>query len=593
MDKICNISYSDMLSEIKNYSNKNAKSIKISILRNVTIEPVFDSYLAYFLSQIGYTANVQYGEFNNIMEEALGFNQNLLNEQTEYVLVALHFGTLSSKINEDWLTISDDEKEYEKDRVLGYINKLIEGIKSRTSATIFLLGFESSIWSISDTYNNPRYTIEELNNKIKEMAKQAGNVYFIDTNFSLIKLGYERFYDSRYWYIGHAPYSKEACKDIAFECFKYIRLQKGKSKKCIILDCDNVLWGGICGEEALGGIQLGKVYPGNMYCDFQLEVKKLYEAGVIIALCSKNNEEDVWNVFRNHPDMVLSEKNISAYRINWDNKAKNIISLSEELNIGLDSIVFVDDNEHEVELVNKKLPDVETILFDKQCVYKNREILALSGLFKCFNVTAEDKIRGKMYREDKERSKMLNEFDDLTSYYKELEMDVKVFKVDEFYVPRVSQLTQRTNQFNLTTKRYTEADIKSLMDKDDTEIICIKLSDKFGEFGVIGCGILKYCDNDAIIDTFLLSCRALGKHIQDVFLMEVMNLAKQKGMKRIIAKYLPSKKNSQVREFLDTVNFTNSEEESDGRVRYEMDLERMKYEILDIFHDIENDIFLV
>ena len=486
---------------------------------------------------------------------------------------------------------NQDEIENEKERILNYIKSTIKGIREQTNALILWCGFELPVYPLAgilDNHNN-KYQIGAitwLNNEIRQILSKNFNAFFIDINLCIARVGARNFYDKRYWYIGHAPYSKEACRDISFEIVKHIKAFRGKSKKCIILDCDNVLWGGIIGEDGLSRIKLGKSYPGLAFYEFQLEILNLYHRGIILAICSKNNDSDVWEVFENHPYMLLKREHISAFRINWDDKATNIKSISHELNVGMDSIVFVDDNQHEIELVNQALPEVETIHMQKNKPYEYRETIASCGFFDVLKITDEDKIRGQMYGAQTQRSNFAKEFVDLEDYYKSLEMEVTVGFSNNFNIPRIAQLTQRSNQFNLTTKRYSLDDIKVLSESSESDVIYIQLKDCFGDFGIIGVAILKYEKEKAVIDTFLLSCRALGRKVEDILLMECIKLSRLKGKSAIIGQYIPSSRNMQVKNFYQSKGFSATGE---GHY-YKYDLYHDKYEIPGVFKSITSEV---
>ena len=264
-------------------------------------------------------------------------------------------------------------------------------------------------------------------------------------------------------------------------------------------------------KMVLAGIKLGQTYPGSIYYEFQKELINFYNRGVILALCSKNNENDVWEVFWNHPAMILKEEHIAASRINWQDKAVNIKQISEELNIGLDSMVFIDDSDFEVEFVRKTLPEVEVIHIPQTKITENRNMLLSCGLFDTLTYSIEDKNRTAMYKAQAARKNLQVIATDMKSYLKSLEMEIDIDFADEFSIPRIAQLTQKTNQFNLTTKRYSETDIKNLVESDNSDVIYLKLKDKFGDSGIVGVCILKYENKMSLFDTFLLSCRVLGR----------------------------------------------------------------------------------
>jgi FkbH-like protein len=449
-------------------------------------------------------------------------------------------------------------------RIKEYVSAILSGIRKKTNGAILWHGFEIPSYPALGVWDNQISsgqvaTIIELNQYIITELRNQGNAYLVDLNLCIARLGGNRFYDQRYWHMARAPYSREALGEIASEDFKFIRSLKGKNKKCLILDCDNVLWGGIIGEDGLEGIKLGKEYPGSPYVELQQEVINLYNRGIIIALCSKNNEDDVWHVFQNHPDMVLKEEHIAVAQLNWKDKPANIKEIANYLNIGLDSMVFIDDSEFEVNLVREVLPEVTVLQFSATNAVEYRNILASCGLFDSLNLSAEDKKRGVMYKAEASRKKLLAESTDLISYYKSLDMVLEIRFVDDFSIPRVAQLTQRTNQFNLTTKRYSESDIKEFARDKNIDVIFLRLKDKFGDSGITGCCIIKYVDEMALLDTLLLSCRILGRGVEDAFIIQVLKRAQKRGAKIALGEYIATRKNSQVEHFYAERGFTGTE----------------------------------
>lgn len=568
-------------SEIQEYLNKhNFKSLprlSILILRNITIEPI-EPYLKYLAYQIGFNTQVKFGEYDNIFQEAVGGQGNLLNKETKCILVFIKLETLSADLARNFSGLSAAQIHLEVDRIKEYITAVLGGIRKQTDAMILWHSFELPVYPSlgicdSQIIEGQTAIIHDLIGFLRESLRNQKNAYFVDINLCMTRLGVKNFYDSRYWHIGRAPYSREALSEIAHEDFKFIRALKGKNKKCLVLDCDNTLWGGIIGEDGLAGIKLGKTYPGSAYYEFQQEVVNLYHRGVIIALCSKNNEDDVWEVFRKHPDMVLKEEHIATAQINWQDKVANLKQIAQDLNIGLDSLIFVDDSEFEVNLIREVLPEVEVIHLPTDRAIEYRDILVSCGLFDNLTISEEDKKRGAMYKAEAARKKMKIQATNMEEYFKSLEMVVEVRHANEFSIPRIAQLTQKTNQFNLTTRRYFEADIKALAESEDSDVLYVRLQDKFGDSGIVGVCILKFKEGKAIFDSLLLSCRILGRGVEEAFLIQALNLAKKKKCHEAIGEYYATKKNAQVEYFYAKHDFDEIDtvgKKADKLFRYEL-----------------------
>ena len=553
------LSYSEIQEYLSKLKPGKLPELKISLLRNVVVEPI-EPYLQYLACRMGFNAKVSFGSFDNVFQEAVGGDRELLSPDTDNVLVFLKLEGLSWELARNFNALSKAQVQAEIDRIKEFISSVLSGIRGQTDAMILWHSFELPAHPAlgildSQTSEGQAATIGKLNEFLKESLKSCGNSYLVDLNLCRLRVGDKSFYDQRYWHIGRAPYSREALHEISEENFKFIRPLKGKNKKCLVLDCDNTLWGGIIGEDGLNEIKLGKTYPGSAYYEFQQEVLNLYNRGVILALCSRNDEADVWEVFRKHPDMVLKEEHIAAAQIEWQDKAAGLKQLSRDLNIGLDSMVFMDDSEFEIDLVREVLPEVAAIHLPADRAVENRDILASCGLFDSLSLSEEDKKRGAMYKAEARRKKLLIQATDLFNYLKFLEMVLTVRFVDEFTIPRIAQLTQKTNQFNLTTRRYSEEEIKNFSKSDRADVFCVKLSDKFGDSGIIGVGILKYQSEKAVIDEFLLSCRILGRGVEDAFLIQTLKIAEKNGCRTVIGEYIPTAKNGQVGDFYEKHGF--------------------------------------
>jgi len=431
---------------------------------------------------------------------------------------------------------------------------VLVGIRQKTNAMILWNSFELpphpslGIFDYQQAHGQTA-TIDQLNRFLGDALSDHRNAYLLNLNACLARVGARSFYDLRYWHLGKAPYSREALEEIGGEMFKYIRPLKGKNRKCLVLDCDNVLWGGIIGEEGLAGIKLGKTYPGSAYHEFQQEILNLHRRGVVLALCSKNNEADVWEVFAQHPDMLLRKEHIATARINWDDKVTNLTRIAEDLNLGLESVVFVDDSQFEADQVRQCLPQVEVVQLPSSRAVEYRDILAAGGWFDAPTLSQEDRHRGTMYKAEEARKELQAQSRDLTSFYASLEMILEIRNVDEFTVSRVAQLTQKTNQFSLTTRRYSDAEIHALSESASADVIHCRLQDRFGESGLTGVCILRYERDRALIDSFLLSCRVLGRGIEDALLVQCMKRARSRGCTVAVGEYRPTAKNEQVKDF--------------------------------------------
>ena len=322
------------------------------------------------------------------------------------------------------------------------------------------------------------------------------------------------------------------------------------------LRLDNTLWGGVIGDDGINGIQIGELGNGRAFTNLQIWLKKLKERGIILAICSKNNEDTAKEPFLKHPEMVLKLDDISCFVANWEDKASNIKYIQKVLNIGMDSMVFLDDNPFERNLVKSMIPEIEVPeLPEDPSLYLS--YLQSLNLFETASFSEEDKKRTSQYQAEAKRVETERMFDNYDDYLKSLEMVATVSAFDEFQTPRISQLTQRSNQFNLRTVRYTEDDIKRIMASDEYIGRYFMLKDKFGDHGLISVVILKkLSDKTLFIENLLMSCRVLKRGMEEFIINSLIDAARQGGYTELIGEYIPTAKNAMVKDFYKNMGFS-------------------------------------
>jgi FkbH-like protein len=359
-------------------------------------------------------------------------------------------------------------------------------------------------------------------------------------------MGYRQWFDSRLWYLARCRLSNAAMKRMARSVSGLVRAWLGQTRKCLVLDLDNTLWGGIVGEDGLAGIVLGEEGLGLAFAEFQEELVQVSRKGVLLAIASKNNEEDVLEVLRRHPSMRLREDSFAARRINWQDKAQNLKELAAELNIGLDSFVFIDDNPAERSLVRMALPEVYVPEWPEDPGNYRAALLDLAGDYFCrVSLTAEDQRRTTLYHAERQRAVLADSAGSLSDYYLSLQMRAHIAPADAFSIPRIAQLTQKTNQFNLTTRRYTEAEIRALSNRPDAIVLWLQLVDRFADQGIVGVMILRQESPDCwAIDSLLLSCRVIGRGVETAFLSVACQSLLARGAERLVGEYIPTAKNA-------------------------------------------------
>ena len=415
--------------------------------------------------------------------------------------------------------------------------------------------------------------LSDYNKSLIDIANSRPNSKVIDFKEFTYMIGTDVF-NWRYYYISQSLINPKYNKKFISWFDLKLNAIRSKRKKCLVLDLDNTLWGGILGEDGIDGINLGNTYPGLAFYDFQKALLELYKSGVILTVCSKNNEEDVIDCFLNHPSQIINKNHLSTYRINWIDKPSNIRSIADELNIGLDSFVFIDDNPVERERVKFELPMVSVPEFPDE-PFKLPSFLksVQEEFFQIHQLTNEDKIKTKQYKANSKRKIFSKKFDNIDDYLSSLEMELQVFDCNELNITRISQMTQKTNQFNLTTKRYSEEDLIKI--KNQNSIInCLSVKDRFGDNGITVASVINIKDKIAYIDSFLLSCRILGRGIENAYLSFLLNKLYKIGIKKVESKYIPSKRNIQTSEFYDNNKFVLVKTEQSGEKHYSIELNR-------------------
>ncbi|HUC01319.1 MAG TPA: HAD-IIIC family phosphatase [Candidatus Paceibacterota bacterium] len=469
-------------------------------------------------------------------------------------------------------------KDSEFKHVAGHFDEILGDIERYCAAATGTVVFNSFVVSYRGAYgnlfnNDPFFKmIVEYNRRLEDLAARISNLVIFDTNRLAHILGESRVFDLRGLYAFDIPYTHEFMAFLAEEWFAFVRIISGRTKKAIVLDLDNTLWGGIVGELGALGISLGPDYPGNAFVNFQRALREFYDRGVILAIASKNNERDVEEVFEKNPNMVLKKDHFAAIRTNWEDKAQNILEIADELNIGTESMIFLDDDPLTRALVRAKLPGVTVPDFSLP-PEEYAAFLYQLDLFNQFSLTDEDAQKGKMYAEERQRKEVMKAVGNVQDYISQLGIVAKVDLNGEGFLPRIAQLTQKTNQFNLTTRRYSEADVKKMI-ADGAFVFSANVSDKFGDYGtVILAIVIPGSGSEATLDTFLMSCRVMGRGIECSFMDHIIRSIAARGIKKLNASFVPTAKNKPADGFLAEHGFAERASGREGGMReYSLDI---------------------
>jgi FkbH-like protein len=511
---------------------------RVAAISNTTINQCKE-VIEYSLRHKGVGAVVDVGEYDNIVQDSERFSGH------DCVIVFWEVANLV-----DGLPFRMHEFDHVKlDELVAQVKNQIRFAfeKLGNSKLVLFNRFSAAPFTFSSRKEcQLDFVCDELNYFIAQYAPPSvrlvdiEQIYFTGSLTTSINL--------RYFLTSKALYSVSFYRNYAEHIAPFIMGSVGKVKKALIFDCDNTLWKGILAEDGMKGIKV--------YQEIQHLAVEMAKKGVIIGLCSKNNPEDVDEVLRSHSDMVLTDAFIVIKAVNWEDKSTNLQRIASSLNIGLDSFVFIDDSDFEVNLIKEKLPEVVVIQVPNDYAgYVNKLRSVIDEYFYKPTETKEDAAKIGQYKSELARTSDKDNFENIEDYLKSLRLELKLWLNPHDAIDRLSQLTQKTNQFNLTTRRYTPTEISNFIKDPSCLVVAIDVNDKFGSYGTTGLTICHVSNGEAVIDTLLLSCRVLGRNIEFRLMGQLVQLLKGNGVRKITGKYLKTAKNSQVSDFYAKAGF--------------------------------------
>jgi len=552
-------SLSSYMREAKNLERlKDGKKVKIAILSSFTVTGLAET-IKVKCNKINVNCSTYVSGYNQYNQEILNSKSDLYKFKPEIVFLIIDSKNIFKDEYDFFYEKNLDQRKEIVEEKLDEIINLAKTFVKKTNNKIVISNLPIPSYSHLGIFETKDYGISqmilEFNEKLNTRLKNEDSIYVYDLLQFFYRFGEQNIAEPRKIAIGDIKITFDYLPYLAEEFISYIKPYLGLNKKCIVLDLDGTLWGGIVGEDGFDGIKLGPEPPGNIFMDFQRWILALHHRGIILAINSKNNPEEALKVIREHKYMILKEEHFAAMRINWVDKIQNMKEIAEEINIGLDSIVFFDDDPRNCEIVKTALPQVLTINLPKDpSLYLS--LIQKMNDFNVLKITNEDKKRGQMYYQQKQRSQLKNETVNLEKYLEKLGTKVTIKNADQATIPRISQLTMKTNQFNLTTKRYPEEEIKKMVNDSQMKVVCAQVEDKFGDNGITGTFIIKIKNKkEWHIDTFLLSCRVIGREVEQTIMSFIINEAKKEGLEKIVAEFIPTKKNSPASDFLDKCGF--------------------------------------
>ena len=549
--------------ELKNNLKKDCsgfKIIKIAILGDSATQLLVQAIKGY-----GYTEKINFeiyeAYYRQIEQEIINLDSKLYEFDPEFIII---FESTEKLINDFYKLDKVNQKNY-ADIQIERIKNLWNIVNSKLNCKIINFNYVEIDDNVFGNYGNKVetasiYQIRKLNLNLMEVVQGYKNIFINDICALQNIYGRKNMFDSRLYISSNMVLNLDFLPLIAKNIVDIIKAARGKINKCLILDLDNTIWGGIIGDDGIRNIQIGELGIGKAFSELQMWARQLKERGIILAICSKNTEKIAKEPFINHPDMILHLDDISIFVVNWGNKVDNIKYIQSVLNIGFDSMVFIDDSSFERNMIRKMLPEITVPELPEDPVDYVPYLRSLN-LFETISYSDEDSKRTKKYQYEAKRAKFKTNFSSVDDYLKNLNMIAEVAEFDDYHIPRIAQLTQRSNQFNLRTKRYTEQNINKIRESNLCITRYFKLEDKFGEYGLISIIILKKIDSDSVfIDTLIVSCRVLKRGMEEFIFNKIVKLAASEGCNKIIGEYLPTPKNALVKDILKEFGFAKEED---------------------------------
>lgn len=524
---------------------------RLAFLRSFTVEPLVPLLQAAACAH-GIALEVHLGAFNTYAQDILDAASALYRFAPDVVIMAVQTRDIVPELWSGYADLSAEARQEAISRTIDAFSLYTSTFRSRSQAHLILHTLEApavpsqGVFDQQSVYGQVS-AIQEINTALRQLTHHYRGVYVLDYDAVVSRYGRHRWHDERKWLTARLPISADHLVPMAHEWLRFLAPITGRICKALVVDLDNTLWGGVIGEDGMEGIQIGIEYPGAAYQALQRVIGDLYQRGIILALCSKNNLEDAMEALENHPGMLLRPPHFAAWRINWQDKAQNLRDIAAELNIGIDALAFLDDNPVERAHVRAELPEVTVLaLPDDPMGYA--EALRAAPVFERLTLSDEDRERGRYYAEQRQRLDLEQRATSLEDFYTSLQQEVDVLPVDASSLTRVAQLTQKTNQFNTTTRRYSEQQISAMAESSDWDVYAVRVRDRFGDNGIVGVVIVHDVDDVSEIDTYLLSCRVIGRTVETAILSSLVERARGRQLRQLQGWFLPTRKNAPARD---------------------------------------------
>ena len=553
-------------------SGSSLMPIRLGVLSNSTTEYIVPAIVA---TGARYGLNIipTVADYGQVAQTALDPNSAINQVQLDAVLLALDHHAQSFAV------VPGDLKSAELavQAAADFVDQVRGALKKHSGAAVIVQTIPRPAESFLGSYDavmpgSPRTLISELNREIARRISGSTDIVF-DVSGLAETVGLGAWHDAKIWNLAKQPFSMDMIPLYADHFCRVLAAMKGRSKKVLVLDLDNTVWGGIIGDDGMEGIKIAQGdATGEAHLELQRVALALRDRGVVLAVSSKNDDEIARAVFRQHPEMLLREEHIAVFQANWDDKATNISAIADALSLGLDSFVFVDDNPVERELVRRTLPQVSVPELPEDPANYSRTLLA-AGYFEAIGFSVEDRKRADFYSDNARRLVLQQKVGDLDEYLRSLQMTIFFHPFDEKGQARISQLINKSNQFNLTTRRYTENDVVKMMSDPDVFTLQVRLTDMFGDNGMISVVICRSQGRTWEIDTWLMSCRVLGRRVEEAVLEEIAGEAVKQGVESLLGVYRPTSKNALVKDHYKKLDFSHEATLDDGGTVWRLKLD--------------------
>jgi FkbH-like protein len=538
-----------------------------AVLRSFTVEPIVPILRASAFTR-GIALETHTGEFNAYAQEILDPESTLYRFQPDAVVLAVQTRDLAPDLWRDYARLSPSERDAAAEGALGRLGDWVRAFRAHSQAALIVHSLETPTVPVEgildgQAQENQSACIRRINRGLRALGREYRGVYILDYDALVARHGRETWGDERKWLTVRLPVSAAHLPHLAAEWLRFLHPLTGKIAKCVAVDLDNTLWGGVIGEDGMAGIRLGQEYPGAAFQEVQRALLDLTRRGILLAVCSKNNAADAMEALANHPGMVLRPRDFAAMRINWAEKADSLREIAAELNIGIDSVAFLDDNPVERQHIREQVP--EAIVMElppdpmafapmiRDCPY-----------FERLTLSQEDRQRGEYYASQRERAHLERSVTSKEDFYRSLEQVAAIAPVNASTLARVAQLTQKTNQFNLTTRRFSEQQIADIARCPGWRVWSLRVADRYADNGLVGVAIAQVKGEICEIDTFLMSCRVIGRTVETALLAHLAADAREQGARWLQGWFLPTKKNAPATDFYREHGFEAAEETAAG-----------------------------